>query len=221
MSTTEEVLNEVSTFFEDTTKTTNTNGEFKRTGLVEGEYLGHIVNARSIVRPVKDWETKEEGKYQARIYNFDVIVADENRGMTYQYEDITGKHIEISGEQFVDKKLMAKGVFKFLDPQEGDTFVGNPTENHKYSLFCETLGVHPKEETRTIDGKETTVKLLPLLTEEQMLGRPVTAILKKVKDRWVNNKGETMHYSWRVSFVKPWTQGSVKTMEVNKDDLPF
>jgi hypothetical protein len=221
MSTTEEVLNEVSTFFEDTTKTTNTNGEFKRTGLVEGEYLGHIVNARSIVRPVKDWETKEEGKYQARIYNFDVIVADENRGMTYQYEDITGKHIEISGEQFVDKKLMAKGVFKFLDPQEGDTFVGNPTENHKYSLFCETLGVHPKEETRTIDGKETTVKLLPLLTEEQMLGRPVTAILKKVKDKWVNNKGETMHYSWRVSYVKPWTQGSVKTMEVNKDDLPF
>ena len=221
MSTTEEVLNEVSTFFEDTTKTTNTNGEFKRTGLVEGEYLGHIVNARSIVRPVKDWETKEEGKYQARIYNFDVIVADENRGMTYQYEDITGKHIEVSGEQFVDKKLMAKGVFKFLDPQEGDTFVGNPTENHKYSLFCETLGVHPEEETRTIDGKETTVKLLPLLTEEQMLGRPVTAILKKVKDKWVNNKGETMHYSWRVSFVKPWTQGSVKTMEVNKDDLPF
>ena len=221
MSTTAEVLNEVSTFFEDTTKTTNTNGEFKRTGLVEGEYLGHIVNARSIVRPVKDWETKEEGKYQARIYNFDVIVADENRGMTYQYEDITGKHIEVSGEQFVDKKLMAKGVFKFLDPQEGDTFEGNPTENHKYSLFCETLGVHPEEETRTIDGKETTVKLLPLLTEEQMLGRPVTAILKKVKDKWVNNKGETMHYSWRVSFVKPWTQGSVKTMEVNKDDLPF
>ena len=221
MSTVQEVINEVSTFFEDTTKTTHTNGEFKRTGLVEGEYLGHIVNARSIIRPVKDWETKEEGKYQARIYNFDVIVADENRGMTYQYEDITGKHIEISGEQFVDKKLMAKGVFKFLDPQTGDTFVGNPTENHKYSLFCETLGVHPKEETRTIDGKETTVKLLPLLTEEQMLGRPVTAILRKVKDKWVNNKGETMHYSWRVSYVKPWTEGSVKTMEVNKDDLPF
>tara|TARA_R100001530_G_scaffold20569_3_gene17127 strand:+ start:620 stop:1264 length:645 start_codon:yes stop_codon:yes gene_type:complete len=214
MSTTEEVLSEVSTFFEDTTKTTNTNGEVKRAGLVEGEYLGHIVNARSIVRPVL-------GKFQARIYNFDVIVADENRGMTYQYEDITGKHIEISGEQFVDKKLMAKGVFKFLDPQDGDTFEGNPTENRKYLLFCETLGVHAEEETRTIDGKETTVKLLPTLTEEQMLGRPVTAVLKKVKDKWVNNKGETMHYSWRVSFVKPWTQGSVKTMEVNKDDLPF
>jgi len=222
MSTTDEVINEVSTFFEDTTKTdTHTNGELRKTGLVEGEYLGHIANARSIVRPVKDWETKEEGKYQARIYNFDVIVADENRGMTYQYEDITGKHIEISGEQFVDKKLMAKGVFKFLDPQEGDTFVGNPTENHKYSRFCETLGVHPEEETRTIDGKETLVKFLPILTTEHMLGKPVTAVLKKVKDKWVNNKGETMHYSWRVSFVKPWTQGETKTMEVNKDDLPF
>ena len=215
MSTTDEVINEVSTFFEDTTKTdTNTNGELRRPGLVEGEYLGHITNARSIIRPVL-------GKFEARIYNFDVIVAPENKGMTYQYEDITGKHVTLTGEQFIDRKLIAKGVFKFLDPQEGDTFEGNPTENHKYSLFCETLGVHAEEETRTIDGKETTVKLLPLLTEEHMLGRPVTAILKKVKDKWVNNKGETMHYSWRVSYVKPWTEGSVKTMEVNKDDLPF
>ena len=212
MSTTQEVLNEVSTFFEDTTK--QTNGEVTRTGLVEGEYLGHIANARSIVRPVL-------GKYQARIYNFDVIVADENRGMKYQYEDITGKHIEISGEQFVGKKLIAKGVFQFLDPQEDDTFEGRPTENHKYLRFCETLGLIPEEETRTIDGKETTVRLLPTLTDDYMLGKPVTAILRKVKDEWTNNKGEKMHYSWRVSYVKPWESGHVKEMKVNEDDLPF
>ena len=212
MSTTQEVLNEVSTFLEDTTK--HTNGDVRRTGLVEGEYLGHIANARSIVRPVL-------GKFQARIYNFDVIVAPENKGMTYQYEDITGKHVTLTGEQFIDRKLMAKGVFKFLDPQEGDTFVGNPTDNDKYSRFCETLGLIPKEEIRTIDGKETTVKLLPALTPEQMLGRPVTAILKKVKDRWTNSKGETMHYSWRVSFVKPWENGQIREMTVNEDDLPF
>ena len=214
MSTTQEVLNEVSTFFEDTTKTGNTNGTMTRTGLVEGEYLGHIVNSRSIVRTVLK-------KFQARIYNFDVIVSAENRGMKYQYEDITGKHIEITGEQFVDKKLIAKGVFKFLDPQEGDDFEGNPTENHKYLRFCETLGLKPEEETRTIDGKETTVKLLPLLTVEHMDGKPVTALLRKVKDEWINNKGEKMHYSWRVSYVKPWENGQVRTMEVNKDDLPF
>ena len=216
MSTTDEVINEVSTFFEDTTKTdTHTNGEVRKAGLVEGEYLGHITNARSIVRPVL-------GKYQARIYNFDVIVAPENKGMTYQYEDITGQHVTLTGEQFVDRKLIAKGVFKFLDPQEGDDFEGNPTENNKYTLFCETIGLTLTEETRTIDGKETTVKLLPTLTPEQMLGRPVTAVLKKVKDKWVNNKtGETMHYSWRVSFVKPWEHGQVREMTVNEDDLPF
>jgi len=214
MSTTEEVMNEVSTFFEDTTKPAHTNGEVTRARLVEGEYLGHIANARSIVRDVL-------GKFKARIYNFDVIVADDNRGMKYQYEDITGKHIEITGEQFVDKKLIAKGVFKFLDPQEGDEFEGNPTENHKYLRFCETLGVHPTEETRTIDGKETAVKLLPTLTTEHMIGKPVTAVLKKVKDSWTNNKGEKMHYSWRVSFVKTWTNGQTKKMEVNVDDLPF
>jgi len=215
MSTTDEVINEVSTFFEDTTKTdTHTNGELRKTGLVEGEYLGHIANARSIVRPVL-------GKYQARIYNFDIIVAPENKGMTYQYEDITGKHVTLTGEQFIDRKLIAKGVFKFLDPQEGDDFEGNPTENNKYTRFCETVGLTLTEETRTIDGKETTVKLLPALTPEQMLGRPVTAILKKVKDKWTNNKGETMHYSWRVSYVKPWENGQLREMTVNEDDLPF
>ena len=216
MSTTDEVINEVSTFFEDTTKTdTHTNnGELRKTGLVEGEYLGHIANARSIVRPVL-------GKFQARIYNFDVIVAQENKGMTYQYEDITGKHVTLTGEQFIDRKLIAKGVFKFLDPQEGDDFEGNPTENNKYTRFCETVGLTLKEETRTIDGKETTVKLLPTLIPEQMLGRPVTAVLKKIKDKWTNNKGETMHYSWRVSYVKPWENGQLREMTVNEDDLPF
>ena len=213
MATTEEAL-EVSTFFEDATKTTRTNDTTTRTGLIEGDYLGHIANVRSIIRPVK-------GKYQARIYNYDVIVADEHKSMTHQYEDITGKHVEISGEQFVGKKLIAKGVFQFLDPQEGDDFEGNPTDNRNYFRFCETLGLKATEETRTIDGKETVVKLLPNLTEEHMTGRPVTAFLRKVKDEWTNNKGEKMHYSWRVTYVKPWTTGAVREMKVNLDDLPF
>ena len=167
-----------------------------------------------MVRPVL-------GQYQARIYNYDIIVADENRGMKYQYEDITGKHIEISGEQFVGKKLIAKGIFKFLDPQKDDDFKANPTGNLKYMKSCEALGIVPEEETRTIDGKETVVKLLPSLTVEHMLGKPVTAVLGKVKDSWTNSNGEKMEYSWRVRFVKPWENGQVKTMEVNEDDLPF
>ena len=219
MPTTQNVLNEVSTFFEDTTKTGTTTAT--RTGLVEGNYLGHIANVRSIVRPVKCRETKKKDRFKARIYNFDVIVADENARMKYQYEDITGKHVEITGEQFTGKKLIARGVFKFLDPQEGDTFEANPADNKTYSIFCDTLDLHPTEEVRTIDGKETTVKFLPVLTEEHMLGRPVIATLKKVKDNWVNNKGEQMHYSWRVTYVNPWKDGTVKTMTVDKDDLPF
>ena len=214
MSTTEQVVNEVSTFFEDTTMTTEKKHTPKGPGLEEGEYLGHIINARSMVRPVL-------GQYQARIYNYDIIVADENRGMKYQYEDITGKHIEISGEQFVGKKLIAKGIFKFLDPQKDDDFKANPTGNLKYMKSCEALGIVPEEETRTIDGKETKVKLLPNLTEEDMIGKPVTAVLKKVKDEWVNKKGEKMHYSWRVSFFKSWDTGVYKEMKVNEDDLPF
>jgi len=211
MSTTQEVLNEVSTFFEDTTKT---NGTATHRGLVEGQYLGHIVNARSIVRPVKD-------RFKARIYNYEVIVADEHAKRTHQYEDISGKVVEISGEQFVGKKLMAKGIFKFLDPQESDDFEGNPTDNKKYSLFCETLGLTPKEETRTIDGTETTVKLLPLLTVEHMVGRPVIAHLVKTDESWKNKQGETIPFSWKVSYCTHWTDGTVKKMTVDENDLPF
>ena len=201
---------EVSTFIGDTDTTHTTT----RKGLVEGEYLGHIANTRSIVRPVRP-------HFQARIYNFDVIVAPENKGLTYQHEDIDGSHIELTGEQFIGKKLIARGVFKFLDPQEGDNFKGNSAENHKYFRFCETLGVHPTDRTETIDGKETTVKVLPVLTEADMLGKPVTAVLRKVKDEWINNKGEKMHYSWRVSYVKEWTGGTLRDMKVNPEDLPF
>jgi len=210
MSTVQEALNheEVSTFTGDTESTKT------RQGLIEGEYVGHIANVRSIVRPVM-------GKYKARIYNFDVIVAPENESMKYQYEDITGKHTEIDGMQFTGKKLIAKGVFKFLDPHKDDDFEGNPSGNQKYFRLCETLGIHPKETTQTIDGKETTVKMLPVLTEDDMTGKPVTAVLRKVKDKWTNSKGETIHFSWRVSFVKPWTEGKTREMAVNEDDLPF
>ena len=208
MSTVTEALQheEVSTFTGGTTTT--------HRGLIEGEYLGHIANARSIVRPVRP-------HFQARIYNFDVIVAPENKGLTYHYEDIDGSHLELTGEQFAGKKLIARGVFKFLDPQEGDDFEGNSAENQKYFRFCETLGVHPTDRTETIDGKETTVKILPVLTETDMTGKPVTAVLRKVKDEWTNNKGEKMHYSWRVSYVKEWTGGTIRDMKVNPDDLPF
>ena len=211
MSTVQEALKneEVSTFTGDLASTTTT-----RKGLVDGEYLCHIANARSIVRPVRP-------HFKARIYNFDVIVAPENSSLKYQYEDIDGTNMEITGEQFVGKKLIARGVFKFLDPQEGDEFKGNSSENHKYFRFCETLGVTPTDHTQTIDGKETTVKILPVLTETDMVGKPVTAVLKKVKDEWTNNKGEKMHYSWRVIYVKPWEGGKARDMAVNPDDLPF
>ena len=100
-------------------------------------------------------------------------------------------------------------------------YEGNPTDNKKYSLFCSTLGLTAKEETRTIDGTETTVKLLPLLTVEHMIGKPVTAHLVKTKDEWTNRNGEKMHYSWRVSYCTPWTTGTVKKMTVDENDLPF
>ncbi len=216
MATVQEALKqeEVSTFYGEPKKPSNNSGFEKKQGFIEGEYLGHISNVRSVVRPVLK-------KYKARIYNYDVIVSDENKKMNYSYEDIAGDSVNITGEQFANRKLIAKGIFKFLDPVEGDDFEGNSSENLKYMRFCETLGLAPTEETRTVDGKETKVKLLPVLTEDDMVGKPVTAVLRRYKDSWVNNKGQKMNYSWRVSYVKPWESGAVKKMTVDPEDLPF
>ena len=88
----------------------------------------------------------------------------------------------IDGEQFVGKKLIAKGVFKFLDPHEDDDFEGNSSGNQKYFRLCETLGVHATETTQKIDGKDTTVKMLPVLSEDDMTGKPVIAVRLEVPD---------------------------------------
>ena len=204
MSTTQEVLeNEEAIFFEDTTRNTgSSNGTTRYPAKVTGDYLGHITKVRTLIRPIKE-------RFEARIYNCTVTVADEHAKLTHQYEDIDGKHIEISGKQFVGITLQAKGVFKFLEPKGSDTFEANPSGNYTYSQFCETLGLKPKEETRVIDGKDTVVKLLPSLTEEHILGRPVTAHLEKVKDDWVNDKGEQLKWSFKITKFLPWTTGTV------------
>ena len=85
-------------------------------------------------------------------------------------------------------------------------------------MFCQAIGIEIKSEERTINGKTVTVQLLPDLKTDDLDGRPVTAIVGRGKD-WIDEHGKTKP-SWRVKFVKSWTDGK-RLATTTTDDLPF
>ena len=54
---------------------------------VEGDYLGHIVDTRTLVR---EFRTTEGRNVKARIFNFKVCVAPENATIEYTFTDREG-----------------------------------------------------------------------------------------------------------------------------------
>jgi len=180
---------------------------------VAGDYHGHITDARSLTREfAKDGRT-----LKARIFNFKVHVAPENRDNTYTIHR-DGNTKTITGEHFVDWTVVADGVFRFLEPVEGDKFESNAEGNKRYMRFCESIGLEIPTEDRTINGKTVKVQLLPDVKEEDLNGTPVIAVVGRGQD-WVNDTGETRP-SWRVKFTKRWTDGK-RLATTTTNDLPF
>ena len=178
---------------------------------VQGEYLGHITDARTITR-----EFKKDGRtFKARIFNFKVHVAPENARNTYTITNADGEAREITGEHYVEWTVMADGVFRFLEPTESDTFESNAEGNRRYLMFCQSLGLDVKTEERTVNGKTVRVQLLPDIKEEDMNGTPVVAVVGRGQD-WTDDTGKSRP-SWRVKFTKLWKDGK----RLATDDLPF
>ena len=123
------------------------NGETEYVPKVAGEYLGHITDASTITREFD----KKGRKHKARIFNFKVHVAQENTRNNYSYTR-DGETRTVNGEHYVGQKLLANGVFRYLEPSESDTFESNSGENKRYMLFCESLGLEIKTEERTVNG---------------------------------------------------------------------
>ena len=182
---------------------------------IEGDYLGHITDSRTIVR---EFKTNEGRNVKARIYNFKVEVAQENSTRQYTYTDRNGTEHHTSGEPFVGWIVGARGVFRFLEPQEGDTFESNSENNVAYLRFCQALGLTIETAKREIGGKLIDVQILPTLEETDLNGRPVVAVVGRDKD-WVNDEGETMP-SFKVKFVKLWKDGK-RLAATTTNDLPF
>ena len=181
---------------------------------VAGDYVGHVTHLKSVVR-----EFKRDGrKFKARIYNFKVLVAPENTHNHYTYTDRDGAEHQTSGKPYVGWDIIANGVFRFLEPGDGDNFESNAEENVRYLRFCQALGLTITTEKRTVGDKTVNVQLLPTLTETDVNGIPVTAVVGRGKD-WVNNEGDTVP-SWRVKFIKSWEDGK-RLASTTTDDLPF
>ena len=211
MSTMTETMQDESFFIPSEDSATET----KYTPKVAGEYLGHITN---LIESEREFTDRDGRNLKAKIFNFKIRVASENATMKYKYQDKHGNQQEHDGTSYVDWDIVADGVFRFLEPREGDTFESNASQNQRYSRFCEALGVETKQEERTVNGKTVKVHVLPSITTEQITGTPVVAVVGRGKD-WVNNEGKTVP-SWRAKFVKRWESGKrLSTMTSN--DLPF
>ena len=180
------------------------------TPFVEGDYFGHIVKVESKVIDVK-----RTGNFRARLYKYEVEVAEENKANKYTYKDINGEDQEATGDAYKGKKFRGD-LWRFLDPQDGDDFDSNPDGNRKYLYFCEAIGLKCPKEKREIDGKKVEVLSLPSITEGDILGKPVVAVVKKGRP-YTNKEGKTRTF-YDCKWIKQWKNG--KTKEVG-DEIPF
>jgi hypothetical protein len=209
MSTMTETLHEEALFIptDDTTRT--------HTPKVEGDYLGHITDTRTLVR---EFKTSDGRNVKARIFNYKVEVAHENATREYTFTDHNGTEHTTSGEAYVGWTVSARGVFRFLEPKGDDIFESNSENNVAYLRFCQALGLTIETTQREVNGKTIDVQVLPTLEESDINGRPVVAVVGRDKD-WINDDGETMP-SFRVKYVKLWKEGKLLA-PTTTNDLPF
>jgi len=182
---------------------------------VEGDYLGHITETRTLVR---EFKTNDGRNVKARIFNYKVEVAQENATREYKFTDREGTDHTTTGEPYVGWTVSGRGIFRFLEPGDGDTFESNSENNVAYLRFCQALGLTIETTRREINGKTIDVQVLPTLEESDINGRPVIAVVGRDKD-WVNDDGDTMP-SFKVKFVKHWKDGK-RLANTTTNDLPF
>ena len=182
--------------------------------MVEGEYYGHITEARTLTREF----TKDKRPMKARIFNFKVKVAAENSTNTYTIHKQGNDPRTVTGDNYVGKDIVADGVFRFLEPTTEDKFESNAEGNKRYLMFCQSLGMEIPTEERTINGKTVKVQLLPNVEENDLNGTPVVAVVARGQD-WTDDTGQSRP-SWRVKFTKLWADGK-RLADTTTNDLPF
>ena len=179
--------------------------------LVKGEYFGHIVEVTTKVLDVKG------GKYRARLYNY-VVESSKAKAETRTVDAETQKPVK-AGDSFVGKKFRGN-LWRFLEPKEGDDFESNSEGNTAYLRFCENIGKECPKETKSIDGQDIEVQLLPTLSTEDFLGQPVIAFVDKGRP-FTDKEGKTRQY-FDCKFCKKWEGGTKKDISSGgSNEIPF
>ena len=176
---------------------------------VRGEFLGHFKSATQ-----KEVEfTREGAKYKAIVYNYEFEVAKENESQSYTYTHYKDKSEQTAGgKDYVGRTYKGSGVFRFLDPEDGDDFVSNAGGNQNYLRFCQTLGVEIPKKTVEMNGETVEVQALPSLDSSEINGKPAIAVVEKGKPYTWQGKERTPYV---VKFVKTWEDGE------GSNDIPF
>ena len=182
---------------------------------VRGEFYGHLQNAT-----MKEVSWKRDGKkYKAVVYNYEFLIDGANESQSYTYTSYTDdKEMTASGKDYIGRSYRSNGIFRFLEPEEGDDFVSNSEGNKSYFRFCETLNVDIEKKVVQMDGQDVEVKVLPSLSTSEINGKPAIAIIDKGKPYTTQDGKERTPYL--VKFIKTWEGGEAKSMEAG-DAIPF
>ena len=182
---------------------------------VRGEFYGHLHNAT-----MKEVSWKRDGNtYKAIVYNYEFLVDDANKSQSYEYISYTdNKKKQSAGKDYAGRSYRSGGVFRFLEPEDGDEFVSNADGNKSYLRFCETLGVEIETKVVVMNGQDVEVKCLPTLDTSEINGKPPIALVDQGKPYTTQDGKERTPYI--VKFIQEWADGKAKSMEAS-DDIPF
>ena len=176
---------------------------------VRGEFYGHLKNATQ-----KEVSFSRDGStYKAIVYNYDFEVSKENKSQSHTYKSYKDNTEQVaSGEDYIGRTYKGNGIFRFLEPGEGDKFDSNATGNQSYLRFCETLKVEIPKKIIEMNGESVEVQALPSLDSPQINGKPAIAVVDKGKPYEWKGKERTPYV---VKFIKVWADGEVS------NDIPF
>ena len=182
---------------------------------VRGEFYGHLQNAT-----MKEVSWARDGKkYKAVVYNYEFLIDKANESQSYEYTSYKDdKAMTASGKDYIGRSYRSGGIFRFLEPEEGDDFVSNAEGNKSYFRFCETLNIDIEKKVVQMDGQDVEVKVLPSLSTSEINGKPAIAIIDKGKPYTTQDGKERTPYL--VKFIKAWEGGEAKSMEAG-DAIPF
>lgn len=180
----------------------------------EGSYPANVIEVKTATRDVK-------GKYRALIYNVRVRIAPPSDAhSTFQAVDYDGNECEVNGGTFAGREMRSNGIFKFLHPTDNDEFEPNAGGNKGYSNFCVCVGKEPVTKEIEMNGEMVTVKELPDLSEDDIMGKPVMAVIGRGKP-WKSDRDGKVRTSLEVKWFRTWADGESVDVEAADDDMPF